>query len=1251
MTDRAAASGRSAMRPLPPERATAYRPLATIKTKLLAVLFVLTAALAATAAVGWISLRFDDHVLRTIHDDRVVCLKQLKTVSDMYAVNIAEAAHKIRSGGMDWDAGREALDAATAEIGRQWTAYLATYLTPEEEQLVAETKARMRIADASVAKLKGLVAARDRAGLDLYAISELYPSIEPVLEKVGELVDLQLRVASEQYFYASHVDRVGRAVQGALVVFGLIAVAFGIWVIVGRVIRPLGAMTETMTRLAGGDLAVPIPGAAQRDEIGFMARAVGVFREATIRAKDLQEQNQQQRAWLQRVLDEMPVGVTIFDEHDRVTLRNSAMNRMHPHPFPDRVLGRDLHGLLRDVMRSEAADGRADRQAELESFAGEIEEKLRSAPEGRFEATYPHGVDIDSSFRWIDGKRLIVIQTDVSALREAERRSTLAEKRLHEIVEGLPIGFAYYDRDERVVIQSERLRSLVPPAEDLDADPARQSAMLRRLAIDEVVASDGGRAEREAVADFLADYYRAHAEGQLRARLVNGRHVSIHFRNLAIGGRAIAVTDVTDFVTAQQAAQTAEQRLSNAVLALPVSFALFARDRTLLLFNEEFRREYRCIADLIRVGVNAGDIIGAYMDASHHPVPVLDGREGWSRAKPDPARRDEYLAALTRMFLRLGTGAEDIERDYGTYRPTSVELPNGEIVRVSTDITDLRNKESEIRRLGESALAKRTALLQEIIDSLPQAIAVFDGGRRLRFANRSLSVMIGNHDAVAQSWGLDRIGAALGTNQRPLAALIAGEKELEVVSSDHKPLRLKSTPITTGDTLVVVSDLSEQREAEMERLEQQQRLLQAETSQAIVTLAGSIAHDFNNLLAVILGFSSIALHGSKTLSETQRLAPSDEKEMAEVSSSLSKVIVSAERGRNIVASLNSLTREQRPSTARLDMREIVKDAEQLLRVLFPTSVRLEVRVPDSPCHVSANATQIEQILTNLCVNAVHALKGKAGSVGVSVDMVDIDGSRAQRLQMTEAAARRHGVHAEVGSDGAVDVFVGVLTKGPYCRIRIVDNGEGMTEAVAREIFKPFFTTKGAGGTGLGLSSVLTLVNAHQGGIHVRTQKDVGTAFTIFLPPAKAEQRISAPEPPPAALGLARPESEADMRTETRILVIDDEPLLAELAAKILRRNGYEVDRFSDPMAALNRLQETPQAFDLIITDQTMPTMTGLELIEHIQRVNPGLPIIVCTGRAPDLERDEPLPAGVKSILLKPYEISALCESVKKALAV
>jgi two-component system cell cycle sensor histidine kinase/response regulator CckA len=268
----------------------------------------------------------------------------------------------------------------------------------------------------------------------------------------------------------------------------------------------------------------------------------------------------------------------------------------------------------------------------------------------------------------------------------------------------------------------------------------------------------------------------------------------------------------------------------------------------------------------------------------------------------------------------------------------------------------------------------------------------------------------------------------------------------------------------------------------------------------LMTLAGSIAHDFNNVLGVIVGFSTMAREDASALAASSRMSAAAATEIARIISATDRVIKSAGRAREIAASLNRLGKERSQEVATVDLRDIVGDAEQLLRVLIPASVRLEVQVPDVPCHILCAPVEIEQIITNLVINGVHAMEGRAGRVAVRLEILDLDGGRAQGLRATDAATGPPGCHIEATVDGATSLFVGVLETSRYVRLGVEDDGCGMSVETLHKILTPFFTTKEPDrGSGLGLSSVLDIVVSHRGGLHIRSHEGAGTSVMALFP--------------------------------------------------------------------------------------------------------------------------------------------------------
>lgn len=259
----------------------------TIRTKLLGVLISLGVLVTTIVTIAWGTLVVSRDSLRTVQDDRVIPLKQLKVVSDMYAVNIVDTAHKVRNGGMDWPTALKSVDEATATIRREWAAYIGTFLTPDEARLVADSKRLMMAADTAVASLRATLAAKNQDALDRFVTQTLYPVIDPVTEKIGALVDLQLRVVEQEVAATQATLSLSRAAQLGLAAIAIALLFGGGWIVSKEVIAPLNGMVSAMEAIAGGNLDTQIPAVGRPDEVGAMAAALQRFRDGLAEASRL----------------------------------------------------------------------------------------------------------------------------------------------------------------------------------------------------------------------------------------------------------------------------------------------------------------------------------------------------------------------------------------------------------------------------------------------------------------------------------------------------------------------------------------------------------------------------------------------------------------------------------------------------------------------------------------------------------------------------------------------------------------------------------------------------------------------------------------------------------------------------------------------------------------------------------------------------------------------------------------------------
>lgn len=383
-------------------------------------------------------------------------------------------------------------------------------------------------------------------------------------------------------------------------------------------------------------------------------------------------------------------------------------------------------------------------------------------------------------------------------------------------------------------------------------------------------------------------------------------------------------------------------------------------------------------------------------------------------------------------------------------------------------------------------------------------------------------------------------------------------------------------------------------------LQMERQLRQAQKMEAIGTLAAGISHDFNNILTAIFG--------------NVQLARMDIPEDSPILSKLDNVLFAANRAKDLVMQVLTFCRQTEHEKKPLQISLIVKEALNLLRASIPATIEIQQKIKSKPGVVLADPTQMHQVLMNLCANAAGAMREKGGMLEVVLENMDIDEDCAIRLPD--------------------------LKPGSYLRLSVCDTGHGMSPEVTDRIFEPFYTTKNPGeGTGMGLAVVHGIVRSHGGAVHVRSEMEKGTVFHVYLP------QVSAPEKKKEASEMI----EALPEGHEHILFVDDEKHLQEVFRDMLKYLGYKVVAETDSIKALELFRAEPDKFDIVITDQTMPNMTGEELATELMRIRPDIPIILCTGYSEQMNEDKAREMGIKRFLMKPFVISKIANAVRQVL--
>ncbi|MDH4320260.1 MAG: DUF3365 domain-containing protein [Desulfobulbaceae bacterium] len=432
----------------------------------------------------------------------------------------------------------------------------------------------------------------------------------------------------------------------------------------------------------------------------------------------------------------------------------------------------------------------------------------------------------------------------------------------------------------------------------------------------------------------------------------------------------------------------------------------------------------------------------------------------------------------------------------------------------------------------------------------------------------------------------------------------SGDDEISLLASNFNKLTRSQHDmyLSLQEEIHTSTKINEQLQREMEeRKKLEEKLRQSQKMEAIGTLAGGIAHDFNNILTPILGYSELL----------NMSTPDDAPQKGKIL----EIIKASQRAKELIRQILTFSRQGEHKFQQIQLQTITKEALKLLRSSIPSSIEIKQRINPECSLVMADPTQIHQILMNLCTNAYHAMRETGGTLGVTLDEVVIH-------------------------EG--DYFENIaLIPGKYVKLEVSDTGIGMDKETRQRIFDPYFTTKKKGeGTGLGLAVVHGIVKGHNGHITVYSEPGHGAVFHIYFPTIEATSD---------AFESNIKELHIPTGNNERILIVDDEISIIEVNRDILENLGYQVTTFTDSREALAAFHNNPGGYDLIITDMTMPHLSGTDLTKEIMAIRPGLPVILCTGHSELLNKDNAQAFGIREYAMKPITIANLARIVRRVL--
>jgi PAS domain S-box-containing protein len=559
--------------------------------------------------------------------------------------------------------------------------------------------------------------------------------------------------------------------------------------------------------------------------------------------------------------------------------------------------------------------------------------------------------------------------------------------------------------------------------------------------------------------------------------------------------------------------------------------------------------------------------------------------------------RTPYLGAILRDISSRKAADHELEQ----YRDHLEKLVGERTSELTQTNARLQQTILEQERT-EERLSQEKSKLEAVFSAINDGISVHDRDFKILFQNAVLTKRYG--DCTGQICHKAYHGRETPCENCGLLGCIQDGathwfEMSETTDRENLFFALGVSPVRDGRgeiiaAVEVIRDITDQK-----RLADQ--LLQAQKMEAIGTLAGGIAHDFNNILTAVLGYA-----------ELSKLEADPDSDLAH---NLAEIISASRRAGDLIRQILTFSRRAEFKKQPLQIHSVVKEALKLIRGTIPSTIDIRQEIAGDCGTILADVTQIHQVIMNLCTNAYHAMQKQGGILIVGMRNVAINGETTD------------------------DPPAG-LAPGNYVRLTVSDTGHGMDETTLERVFDPYFTTKKQGeGTGLGLATVHGIVENHGGTISVKSALNEGTTFDIYFP--RVETAFSA--------ALTGWNETGTISCAARILLVDDEEMLIRLGKSILKKLGHTVTAFSNSQDALDCFRQDPQAFDLLLTDQMMPGLTGLELAQQCLTLRPDLPVILATGYSEAISKEQAQAQGINAILWKPVTINTMAETIQQAL--
>ena len=545
------------------------------------------------------------------------------------------------------------------------------------------------------------------------------------------------------------------------------------------------------------------------------------------------------------------------------------------------------------------------------------------------------------------------------------------------------------------------------------------------------------------------------------------------------------------------------------------------------------------------------------------------------------------------------------------------------LLRVERDKT-----QALAQTLSRTSVSKE--YLDDVVNSMSEGLLVMTPFGKVKKVNAAAATLTGFTSEALLEMPLAELMPEVTAHGRAVTSEhLRNVAEITTSSGAMLPIRLSSASMPAGlngeaQIVCVFQSLADQHRAEAEQAHLREQLYQAQKMQAIGTLAGGIAHDFNNILGSILG------HGFLALEDLEENHPAH--------ADLKQILASGDRAKALVQQILAYSRNAEFTLEPMIAAKAILSSLDQIRSAVPAHIALS-HEPMDEVTIEANPTQLHQVILNLCVNAAHAIDSAPGEIRVGVERIVISPDHSATRPVDDPVGTEDTMPA---ADGSVTsrMWFGVAQPGTYCRISVNDNGSGMDRATMARIFEPFFTTKEVGkGTGLGLATVHGILRNNKGVVSVQSTLGRGTRFEIYIPECTV----------PVPVETSAPTASSQSKGSERIMLVDDDQSLLEVTRRALSRLGYEVVPFTRPEEALKSFKLMPAMWDLVLTDRSMPNMSGEELAQEVLRTRPDTPVVMATGFSAPEDEQRIRDIGVADFLHKPIHGDELAAAVEAAL--